>query len=93
MTWGETARPLAISAGAPGFVAVGPRWFRSHDEPAPTGRPAGSLAWAGIQNTFFWIDPTNGIGGVHMVQILPFVDEKALANFYDFETAVYHAVS
>ncbi|MGE3295289.1 MAG: 1,4-butanediol diacrylate esterase, partial [Geminicoccaceae bacterium] len=67
--------------------------FMINDEPAPTGRPAGSLAWAGIQNTFFWIDPTNGIGGVHMVQILPFVDKKALAHFYDFETAVYHAVS
>jgi len=34
------------------------------------------LSWAGIQNTHFWIDPTNGIGVVLMLQILPFYDEK-----------------
>jgi CubicO group peptidase (beta-lactamase class C family) len=66
--------------------------FMINEETAPTGRPAGSLAWAGIQNTFFWIDPTTGIGGVYLTQILPFVDEKALSVFYDFETAVYDSV-
>lgn len=91
----KTTNP-ARSLDAEFFPGLAKSWglsFMINDEPAPTGRPAGSLAWAGIQNTFFWIDPTNGIGGVYMVQILPFVDEKALANFYDFETAVYHAVS
>jgi len=34
------------------------------------------LSWAGIQNTHFWIDPTNGISVVLMLQILPFYDEK-----------------
>jgi methyl acetate hydrolase len=66
--------------------------FMINEEPAPTGRPAGSLAWAGIQNTFFWIDPSTGIGGVYLTQILPFVDEKALSVFYDFETAVYDSI-
>ena len=66
--------------------------FMINEETAPTGRPAGSLAWAGIQNTFFWIDPTTRIGGVYLTQILPFVDEKALAVFYDFETAVYETI-
>jgi methyl acetate hydrolase len=66
--------------------------FMINEETAPTGRPAGSLAWAGIQNTFFWIDPTTRIGGVYLTQILPFVDEKALAVFYDFETAVYDSI-
>jgi methyl acetate hydrolase len=66
--------------------------FMINEERAPTGRPAGSLAWAGIQNTFFWIDPTTRIGGVYLTQILPFVDEKALAVFYDFETAVYETI-
>ena len=63
--------------------------FMINEEPAPTGRPAGSLAWAGIQNTFFWIDRLTWVGGVYMTQILPFVDEKALANFEEFEAAVY----
>jgi methyl acetate hydrolase len=66
--------------------------FMINEETAPTGRPAGSLAWAGIQNTFFWIDPSTGIGGVYLTQVLPFVDEKALSVFYDFETAVYDSI-
>jgi methyl acetate hydrolase len=65
--------------------------FMINEETAPTGRPAGSLAWAGIQNTFFWIDPSTDLGGVYLTQILPFVDEKALAGFHDFETAVYQS--
>ena len=36
---------------------------------APTGRPAGSLGWAGLANSFYWIDPKNGIGGVYATQI------------------------
>ena len=60
---------------------------------AQTGRSAGSLAWAGLFNTFFWIDPTKGMGGVFMAQVLPFVDPKTLQAFYGFETAVYQATS
>ena len=67
--------------------------FMINDETAPTGRSAGSLAWAGIMNTFFWIDRSTGIGGIYLTQILPFVDEKALATFYDFEKAVYQSVT
>ncbi|MGB3244102.1 MAG: serine hydrolase domain-containing protein [Sulfitobacter sp.] len=63
--------------------------FMINEEDAPTGRPAGSLAWAGLYNTFFWIDPSNGVGGVFMSQLLPFVDEKVLQAFYDFESAYY----
>lgn len=86
----------ARSLDAEFFPGLPKSWglsFMINDETAPTGRPAGSLAWAGIQNTFFWIDPKTGLGGVYMTQILPFVDEKTLANFYDFETAVYQSVS
>ena len=66
--------------------------FMVNQEPAPTGRPAGSLGWAGLRNTYFWIDPTGGIGGVYMAQLLPFADPRTLAGFYGFETAVYHAM-
>ena len=66
--------------------------FMINEETAPIGRPAGSLACAGTQNTFFWIDPTTRIGGVYLTQIPPFVDGKALAVFYDFETAVYETI-
>ncbi len=61
-------------------------------EPAPTGRSAGSLQWAGIANSYFWIDPVRGIGGVYMTQILPFADTKPLPLFEAFETEVYRAL-
>jgi CubicO group peptidase (beta-lactamase class C family) len=87
----ETQDP-SRSLDAEFFPGLPKSWglsFMINEETAPTGRPAGSLAWAGIQNTFFWIDPGTGLGGVYLTQILPFVDEKALAVFYDFERAVY----
>ena len=54
-------------------------------------RSAGSLAWAGIANTYFWIDPHKGVAGVIMMQFLPFADKEALAVLGDFEHAVYAA--
>ena len=42
------------------------------------GRSAGSLAWAGIDNTFYWIDPKKAVCGVLMMQFLPFVDKEAV---------------
>jgi methyl acetate hydrolase len=52
-------------------------------------RSAGSLAWGGVANTYFWIDPHKGVAGVLMMQYLPFADQEALAVFSDFERAVY----
>jgi CubicO group peptidase (beta-lactamase class C family) len=82
----------ARSLDAEFFPGVPKSWgmtFMINEEPAPTGRPAGGLAWAGLYNTFFWIDPVNQVGGVYMSQVLPFVDTKTLQAFYDFETAYY----
>jgi CubicO group peptidase (beta-lactamase class C family) len=53
------------------------------------GRSAGSLAWAGIDNTFYWIDPKKGICATIMMQFLPFVDKEAVGLLSDFEKAVY----
>ena len=57
--------------------------------PPPGRRSAGSLSWGGINNTYFWIDRTKGIGGVIMMQFLPFADPHALALYDAFEAAVY----
>ena len=65
--------------------------FMINNEAAPTGRAAGSLAWAGLANSYFWIDPTSGIGGAYITQVLPFADEKSLPLYLDFETAVYRS--
>lgn len=53
------------------------------------GRSAGSLAWAGVENTFYWIDPRRSICAVIMMQFFPFVDSQAVGMLGDFEKAVY----
>ncbi len=53
------------------------------------GRSAGSLAWAGLYNTFYWIDPKRKRCGVILMQFLPFVDKEAVGMLSDFEKAVY----
>ena len=52
-------------------------------------RSAGSMSWAGIYNTEFWIDPVKHIGGVQMMQVLPFYDDGAIRTLRDFEKLVY----
>ena len=78
------------------FPGVPKSWglgFMINHDRAPTGRSPDSLAWAGLSNCYFWIDPAAGIGGVYMTQILPFADVKSLPLFLDFETAVYRSLS
>ncbi len=55
----------------------------------PEGRSAGSLAWAGLANTYFWIDPARNAAGVILMQLLPFADKKCLEAFAGFERGVY----
>jgi len=55
----------------------------------PEGRSAGSLAWAGLANTYFWIDPARDVSGVILMQVLPFADPKCLEAFAGFERGVY----
>ena len=63
--------------------------FLINPEPSKNGRAAGSLAWAGIANSFYWIDPVNDLAGVLMMQILPFADPDALTLYQAFEQAAY----
>ena len=55
----------------------------------PEGRSAGSLAWAGLANTYFWIDPARNVAGVILMQLLPFADTKCLEAFAGFERGIY----
>ncbi|MBL6458048.1 beta-lactamase family protein [Belnapia sp. T6] len=55
------------------------------------GRAAGSMAWAGLGNTYYWIDPLHDRAGVLVTQSLPFADPRVLALLADFERAVYAA--
>ena len=58
-------------------------------DPAPNGRSAGSLFWAGLGNTYFWVDWDNGDCGALFTQILPFADHKVLDAFEAFERSVH----
>jgi len=58
----------------------------------PGKRSPGSMSWGGINNTYFWIDPTRGIAGVIMMQYVPFADAKALAVYDAFELGAYQLV-
>jgi CubicO group peptidase (beta-lactamase class C family) len=75
------------------FIADGrDKWglgFLITVDQVPGKRSPGSLSWGGINNTYFWVDPSRGIAGVIMMQYLPFADPDALAVYDAFERAVY----
>jgi methyl acetate hydrolase len=63
--------------------------FLINPEPLPTGRSAGSLAWAGLAISYYWIDPVKHVAGVYATQLLPFYDAQAVSLFGAFESVVY----
>jgi methyl acetate hydrolase len=65
--------------------------FLMNPKAYPGGRSAGSLAWAGVDNTYYWIDPKRGLCAVIMMQFLPFADKEAVSLLGEFERAVYAA--
>lgn len=76
------------------FPGMSKKWglsFLINTRESPTGRSAGSLAWAGLANTYFWIDRTKRVCGVFLSQLLPFHDAAALDLFGRFEAEVYRA--
>ena len=77
----------------PGMATSGDCRSTSTREPGPTGRSAGSLCWAGLFNTYFWIDPTKRrVTGMIMTQLLPFADAEVLQLYAQFESGVYEAL-
>ncbi len=73
----------------PGFTEKWGLGFLINTTPYAGGRSAGSLAWAGLYNTFYWIDPKRSLCAVILMQYLPFVDREAVGLLNDFEHAVY----
>jgi methyl acetate hydrolase len=79
--------PFPLGAGRDGFglgfqVAVD----------GPDGRPDGTLSWAGLYNTHFWIDLEHGIGVLFLTQVLPFYDPRVIAALRAVERAIYQPV-
>lgn len=87
----QTVQPTA-SNDVDFFPGMSQKWglgFLINTEDSRHGRKAGSLAWAGLGNTYFWIDRTAKLAGVILMQILPFADQKAVALYGAFEHALY----
>jgi CubicO group peptidase (beta-lactamase class C family) len=81
------ANPFPLGAGHDKF-GLGFQ-IASSDPQYAKFRSAGSMSWAGIHNTEFWIDPVQHIGVVMMMQVLPFYDDGAIRTLRDFEELVY----
>ena len=73
----------------PGMVKKWGLSFLINTATTPEGRSPGGLFWAGLANTYFWIDPARDVTGVILMQVLPFCDGKCLEAFAGFERGVY----
>jgi len=85
----------ALSYDAEFFPGVPKAWtaaFLTNLEDAPTGRSAGSLAWAGLSNCYQWIDPKKGVAGIVLAQHHPFADPAVLDLLYGLERGVYEMI-
>lgn len=83
-------RDVDLHPGATDRFGLG---FLINETAYPSGRSAGSLAWAGIFNTFYWIDPARSLCAAIMMQFLPFVDGQAVELLGKFERAVYQTIT
>ena len=85
----------ALTEPAELFPGMAAKWSFAgvlNPEPLPYGRRANSLGWGGLANTFFWIDPTSGIAGTILMQVLPSGDLPVMRSFMLFEKEVYAAL-
>jgi methyl acetate hydrolase len=90
----NTAMP-ELSNDVDFFPGIACKWglgYMINTQPGPGGRSAGSLTWAGIYNSYYWIDPQKRVTGVILTQILPFADQRAVRLYLDFESGVYDAL-
>ncbi len=60
---------------------------------APDGRLNGTLSWAGLYNTHFWIDTQTGIGVLFLTQVLPFYDPQVINLLRAVERTLYHSAN
>jgi CubicO group peptidase (beta-lactamase class C family) len=86
----DRSLPYPLGAGRDGW---GLGFQRAAAPLSPHMRSEGSLSWAGINNTEFWIDPARGIGAVLLMQYLPFYDTAAIATLQGFEQRVNQGLS
>ena len=92
-------RVVPLPAALPGvagdvefYPGVEKSWgltFQINEEPLPAGRPAGGLMWAGLANSFYWVDMQNQVAGTYISQQFPFGDPRTFGLFESIERACY----
>jgi len=90
----RTSAPM-LSNDVDFFPGISLKWGLGHMlnmRGVPGGRSAGSMTWAGLYNTYYWIDPVKQIAAVFMTQVMPFADHRALQLYRQFERGLYAAV-
>lgn len=86
----------AMSNDAHLFPDMKTKWgltWLINTEDVPGRRSAGSVAWAGVFNTYYWLDPKRQVAGALLTQVLPFADPTVLTLLDEFETAVYRSIT
>jgi CubicO group peptidase (beta-lactamase class C family) len=83
----ERTRPFPVGAGKDKF-GLGFQVSASDPKYAKFRSP-GSLAWGGINNTHFWIDPVKQVAGIVLMQVLPFYDDACVGVLRGIEEVVY----
>lgn len=58
-------------------------------EDVPGMRRAGSGDWAGLFNSYYWIDPATGVTAAIFTQLLPFFDARMVETLLQFEQGIY----
>lgn len=83
----DVSNDFDMGFGQPAKWGLG---FLLHQAQTESGRPKGSASWAGLFNSYFWIDRENDLCAVIATQVLPFYDTKAVAMLKEFEAAIYN---
>jgi methyl acetate hydrolase len=89
----KTAIP-AMSADVNPLPGIPKRWSLGalrNEADVPGGRRAGSQFWAGLANSYFWVDPTTKLAGVTASAYFPFADTAAIKTFEALEQDSYSA--
>src|SRR5438876_1150271 len=82
----------ARSANVDFFPGQSLKWglaYMINAQAGPNGRSPGSMTWAGIFNTYYWIDPVKKVTGVFLTQTLPFAEPRSVKVYGQFEAAIY----
>ena len=60
-----------------------------HTDGIDGGRKANAGSWAGLFNSYYWVDREAGTYGIFGTQVLPFYDGVAIETLLELEQAVY----